>query len=98
MGRTIKPLKGLVLVQQDPPKEKVGGIYLPQNSRDLYEDIGTVLGVGPGVDDLKVGDRVLFKRQPGSALNPDTREGSGEWDNLLMMKEENILAVITEDT
>lgn len=91
MGRTLRPLKGIVLVRQNPPKEKVGGIYLPQNSRDLYEDIGIVEAVGLEVETVKVGDKVLFKRQPNSALPEE------EWENLLMLKEENIMAVITED-
>lgn len=103
MGRNIRPLKDNVLVKQDPPKEKVGSLFVPQGSRDLYEDTGTVVAVGPGRistggeiirPDVKIGDRVLFVRQPGSALNPDTREGESEWESLLMMKAENIIGVL----
>lgn len=97
MGRYIRPLKNKIIVQQDPPKEKVGSLFLPQNSRELYDDYGTVVAVGGDVkEDIKIGDRVLFQRQPGSALNPDKRDGASEWDNLLVLDENNIVAVITE--
>lgn len=90
----LRPLKKKLLVRQDPPKEKVGGLFLPRNSRDLYDDYATIIAIGPDVKvEVKVGDRVLFKRQPSSALNPDSREGK-DWEGLLMLDEDNVLAVI----
>ncbi len=90
MGRTIKPLKNKVIVRQDPPKEKQGGLYLPQNSRELYEDVGTIEAIGSDIKlDVKVGDRVLFKRRPASVL-----EG---FENLLLLLEEDLLAVVTDE-
>jgi len=94
MGRTVKPLKNKVIVRQDPPKEKLGGLYLPQNSRELYDDFGTVIAVGSEITCVVAGDRVLFKRRPGSALNPDKREGTSDLDDLLVLQEEDLLAVI----
>lgn len=85
---TIRPIRDQVLVKQDAVKEKLdSGIFLPQNSRDLYDDYATVIAVGPKVVDVKAGDRVLFKRRPASALE-------GEWKDYLMLKEEDMLAVI----
>jgi co-chaperonin GroES (HSP10) len=95
MGRTVRPLKNKLIIQQDAPKTMSRGLHLPQGSRDLYEDLGTVIAVGADVKDVVAGDRVLFKRRPGSALNPDRREGESDLDNLLVLLEEDILGVVT---
>jgi chaperonin GroES len=95
--RTIIPVKDNVLVQQDKPEEKTeGGLFMPQGARETYKDIGTVIAVGPGrtTEDgetipvsVQVGERVLFKRRPASALE-------GEWDGLLLLKDDDILGVL----
>lgn len=94
----IRPIRDNILVKQDKPKEKLAsGLFVPQNSRDLQEDFGTVIAVGPGkvldngtlvVPEVKPGDRVLFKRRPASIIE-------GEED-LLMLKDEDMLAVVDE--
>lgn len=105
----ITPIKDQVIVRQDAPREKLdSGLYLPQGHRDLYEDFGTVLAVGPGrftegghriPMDVKVGDRVLFKRRPATALNRDSRETNPkEWENILVLKEDDILGVVEVDS
>lgn len=104
--RTIRPLKDHVLVKQDSPKAQLkSGLFLPQGSRDLYDDYGTVIAVGPGIAveggeiipvSVKPGDRVMFKRRPASLINPDAREGD-EWFNYLMLKDEDIVAVLDQD-
>lgn len=98
--RTIRPLKDGVLVLQRAPKEKLeSGLFIPQGSRDLYEDVGTVIAVGPGrigesgriiPVSVKVGDVVSFRRRPGSALG----DADPEWKDLLMLKDEDIVGVI----
>ena len=98
--RIIRPIRDNILVKQDKPKEKLAsGLFVPQNAREAYEDFGTVIAHGPGKllengtvlePSVKIGDRVLFKRRPASALD-------GE-DGLLMLKDEDILAVIDEST
>ena len=93
----IKPIKDNVLVRQDPKQDKVGSLFVPQGS-ERYPDEGTVVLVGPDVkSELREGDRVVFKRQPGAALAPDSREGDSVYAGLLMLKEENILAVVESD-
>lgn len=99
------PIKDQVLVRQDPPKEKVGSgvLFAPQGSEE-YPPMGTVLKVGPGKVgpgggriplDVKPGDRVMFKRKPGSALVPDAREGDERgWKDLLVLTEDDILLVL----
>jgi len=104
----VTPIKDQVVVRQDAPKERLAsGLYLPDTlSRELQEDFGTVLAVGPGAIapggaripiDVRPGDRVLFQRRPESALVPDEREGGRpEWLGILMLRASDILAVIED--
>lgn len=107
MAKLVAPVKDQVLVLQDPPKERVGsGILFAPSGSEEYPNIGTVVRVGPGAVspggeripmDVQVGDRVMFKRRPGSALVPDIREGDpNDWKNLIMLREEDIIGVIEE--
>ncbi len=90
-------------MRQDPVKEKLdSGLYLPDVcARELQDDFATVIAVGPGRDlplEVQVGDRVLFKRRPGTALIPDKREGGpSEWTDLLMLRETDIIGVVTDE-
>ena len=95
--RLIRPLNDHILVKQDAPKEKtVSGLILPQG-KETYEDIGTIIRTGPGVNGIelsvKVGDRVLFKRRPGSHLG----ESNPDWKDLLMLKEEDVVAILEDE-
>lgn len=85
--RTIRPLNDGVLLRQDPKKEKIGTLYVPETTRELYEDVGTIVALGPKVENLAVGDRVMFKRRPASALE-------GEWEGLLMLKQEDVIGCV----
>ena len=105
----ITPIKDQIIIRQDAPKEKLdSGLYLPQGHRDLHDDFGTVLAVGPGritsggvriPMEVKPGDRVLFKRRPASALVRDPREGGypKEWENILVLREDDILGIVEVD-
>lgn len=93
-----RPIKHQVLVRQVPMKSvTAGGLHVPQGSEDWPAE-AHVLAIGPAVQDpqFEVGDLVLFKRQPDSALVPDSRDiGSPEeWRGLLMLDAENVLCVI----
>jgi len=92
----LQPLGDRVVVERDASEEKTtGGIVLPDSAKDKPAR-GTVVSVGSGrlLDDgtrakfqVKKGDRVLF-----SSYAPETVK-FGE-DELLLMREEDILAVI----
>jgi co-chaperonin GroES (HSP10) len=81
-----------VLVQQDPPKETIGSLFVPQGKEE-YPNFGTVLAVGSLVEDVTVGARILFQRKPGSAISPEAR-AKDEYYGLLVLPEEHILAVV----
>jgi len=101
---TPHPLRGRILVHQDPAETMFGGLHLPEGS-EIYDNIATVVEVGPGLEhlDVAIGDRVLFSRQANSALIPDRRVlaelyGLPEiFKELLMLKEGNVHMVVTNE-
>lgn len=92
----LEPLSDRVVVERDESEETTaGGIVLPDAAQDKPAR-GTVISTGTGrlLDDgsrskfqVKAGDRVLFAQ-----YGPETIK-IGE-DELLLMREEEILAVI----
>ena len=92
----IKPLRDRVIVRRLEEEEKTkGGIIIPDSAKEKPQE-GEVVAVGSGkmLDDGKVvpleikkGDRVLFGKYSGTEVKVD-----GE--DLLMMREEDILGVI----
>jgi chaperonin GroES len=92
----IQPLGDRVVVQREESEERTaGGIVLPDTAKDKPSR-GTVIAIGDGrlLDDgsrsklqVKVGDKVLFTSYAPEAIKLDDEE-------LLLMREEDILAVI----
>ena len=92
----LQPLGDRVVVERESAEEKTaGGIVLPDTAKDKPTR-GTVMAVGDGrlTDDgkrhplqVKVGDKVLF-----TSYAPETIRIADE--ELLLMREEDILAVI----
>ena len=94
----VKPLNDRVLVKRlEEVQVTKGGIYIPDTAKEKPVE-GKVISVGPGkVNDqgnrvplnLKEGDRILFGRYAGSEIKVDGEE-------YLMMREEDILAVVED--
>ena len=93
----LKPLSDRVVVRRvDSESVTQGGIFIPDAAAEKA-DQGTVLAVGPGkrVDgqviaiDVQVEDRVLFSKFAGQTVKIDGEE-------LLILKEEEIMAVINQ--
>jgi chaperonin GroES len=92
----IQPLGDRVVVEREEAEQKTsGGILLPDSAQDKPSR-GTIISVGTGrvLDDgkraplqVKVGDKVLF-----TSYAPETIKINDE--ELLLMREEDILAVI----
>ena len=97
MGLT--PIGDRIVVRREAAEEKTaGGILLPDTAKNKPQR-GTVLAVGPGKlkpdgtraeMQLKVGDKVLFTSWAGDEF----KESRGE--NILLMREEDVLAVLDE--
>jgi chaperonin GroES len=96
----VKPLGDRIVVRRSPSQEKTaGGILLPDSAKNKPQK-GKVLAVGNGkmLKDgsrrplqVKTGDTVLFTSWAGD----EYKEGKTA-DNILLMREEDILAVIDE--
>jgi len=92
----IRPLHDRVIVQREEEERKsAGGIVIPDTAAEKPIR-GKVLAVGKGKIlengeirplDVKVGDKVLFGKYGGTEVKVD-----GE--DLLVMREEDIMAVI----
>uniref|UniRef100_A0A7V4LC17 Co-chaperonin GroES n=1 Tax=Desulfobacca acetoxidans TaxID=60893 RepID=A0A7V4LC17_9BACT len=94
----VKPLNDRVLVKRlEEMQVTKGGIYIPDTAKEKPVE-GRVMAVGPGkLNDqgnrmplaVKEGDRVLFGRYAGSEIKIEGEE-------YLMMREEDILAIVEE--
>jgi len=91
----LQPLGDRVVIERDESEETTaGGIVLPDNAQDKPAR-GRVISVGDGklLDDgtrselqIKVGDRVIFSSYAGETFKIED-------DELLLMREEDILAI-----
>lgn len=94
----LKPIQDRVLVKREDAEEKTsGGIIIPDTSKEKPSK-GVVVAVGDGARDekgniipmtLKVGDKVFFTKWGGTEIKIDN-------EDLLIMKESDILAIIEE--
>lgn len=93
----IKPLGDRVVVLPLEAEAKTkGGILLPDTAKEKPQE-GKVIAVGKGktldngtiaTPEVKVGDKVLYGKYSGNEIT--TKDG----DELLIMREEDILAII----
>ena len=92
----FRPLHDRVLVRRVEQEEKTaGGIIIPDTAKEKPQE-GEIIAAGPGARgedgtlhplDVKAGDRVLFGKWSGTEVKIDG-------DDLLIMKESDILGVI----
>ena len=92
----IKPLSDRVVIKaQDAEEKTASGIILPDTAKEKPQ-IGKIVAVGPGkVNDagnlvklsVKKGDKVLYGKYSGTEISHDG-------DDLLIMNESDILAII----
>ena len=92
----IRPLHDRVIVKRnDAETTTASGIIIPDTAKEKPQE-GEVIAVGTGIRkedgtllplDVKQGDKVLFGKYAGTEIKIDG-------DELLMMKEDDILGVI----
>jgi len=91
----IQPIPGKVVIERDPPEEKVGLLVVPDTARENH-NIGTVVAVNRDVwweqgtayqPVCKVGDRVLIGKYSGVEIRYDGKD-------LLVMNQREILALL----
>ncbi|KEQ51372.1 co-chaperone GroES [Sphingobium chlorophenolicum] len=93
---TFRPLRDRVLVRRiAAAAQTAGGIIIPDTAKEKPQE-GEIVAAGTGIKaengmviplDLQAGDRILFGKRSGSEVRLD-----GE--NLLIMKESDVLGVI----
>ena len=94
----IRPLHDRIIVERLEEETKTaGGLIIPDTAKEKPQQ-GKVIAVGKGKKtedgkvlplDVKVGDKVLFGKYAGTEIKMEGEE-------YLMMREEDILAVITD--
>lgn len=95
----IRPLSDRIVVERFAAEEKTsGGIMLPDAAKNKPQK-GKVLAVGPGKL-LKDGSRKPLQIKPGDNILFTTWAGdefkSGKRENILLMTEEDVLAVLDD--
>lgn len=91
MALKIKPLADRVLVEPMAAETKTAsGIFIPDTAKEKPQK-GTVVATGNGKKEepmtVKVGDTVLYGKYAGTELKLEGKD-------YLMMREEDILAII----
>jgi chaperonin GroES len=93
----LRPLNDRILIKRLASEEKTkGGLFIPENAKEKPQE-GEVIAVGEGRHlengkvrplEVKVGDRVFFRKYAGNEVNLDNIEH-------VILKEDEILAVFT---
>lgn len=87
MSVPINPLGDYVVAETEAAQTKTAsGIYLPDNATEKPK-IAKVSAVGKAVQQIKVGDRVLYKGYSTNDVKIDGKE-------YILVKEEDILATV----
>ena len=98
MKLNLKPLGDRVVIKPLEQEEVTpSGIVLPETAKEKPQK-GEVLSVGPGARDedgnriamdVKAGDKVLFAKYAGTEIKVES-------EKLLILRESDILAIVTE--
>jgi chaperonin GroES len=95
----VRPLHDRIIVHRlEEGEQQIGGIIIPDTAKEKPQQ-GTVIAVGNGKTNdngkrvplcVKAGDRILFGKYSGQEIKLDGQE-------YLMMKEDEVLAVIEDE-
>ena len=93
----LKPLADRVLVRRVKSAEAVGRILVPDKYKTPPTE-GMVLAIGPDVQYIAVGMRVLFAKYVGLEFRRDETNDDGRVShNYIVLREEDVHAVFNED-
>ena len=84
----IKPLGERVLIKQTEQEEVTkSGIVLPGTASKEKPIVGEVLAVGSKIEEVNVGDKVIFEKYSGTEVK------DGE-ESYLILEKDNVLAIV----
>ena len=87
MSSPIKPLADRVVAVREKAQEKTAsGLYLPDSSKEKPV-MATVVAVGPKVEQVAVGDKIVYKEYSTTNLKINETE-------YLIVKEDDVLATV----
>ena len=87
MSTPLKPLGDYVVaVAEEAESKTASGLYLPEAAKEKPKT-SKVVAVGPAVQQVKVGDRIVYK----SYSNTEVKVNKDEY---ILVKEEDILATV----
>ena len=87
MSLPIKPLADRVVAVREKAQEKTAsGLYLPDSSKEKPV-MATVVAVGPKVEQVAVGDKIVYKEYSTTDLKINETE-------YLIVKEDDVLATV----
>ena len=87
MSSPIKPLADRVVAVREKAQEKTAsGLYLPDSSKEKPV-MATVVAVGPKVEQVAVGDKIVYKEYSTTDLKINETE-------YLIVKEGDVLATV----
>jgi chaperonin GroES len=99
MALNLRPLGDRVVIEPSEGDEQTpGGILLPETAKEKPQQ-GTVVAVGPGrrddagkliAMDVELDNKVLYAKYAGTEIKIDGKK-------LLIVKESDILAVLTDE-
>ena len=82
MSIGIEPLGEMVLIELEQAAEKTAsGLMLPEAAREKM-NVGTVVAAGPESENVKAGDKIVYKKYAGTELS------WGDVDYLLIKSED----------
>tara|TARA_Y100000590_G_scaffold155696_1_gene178983 strand:+ start:376 stop:642 length:267 start_codon:yes stop_codon:yes gene_type:complete len=82
MSVGIEPLGEMVLIELEKAAEKTAsGLMLPEAAREKM-NVGTVVAAGPDSENVKTGDKVVYKKYAGTEIT------WGDTDYLLLKSED----------
>ena len=68
MSVGIEPLGEMVLIELEKAAEKTAsGLMLPEAAREKM-NVGTVVAAGPDSENVKTGDKVVYKKYAGTEI------------------------------
>lgn len=83
----LVPLKDYLIAENEKTEDKTkSGLFLPEQSQEKPR-IAVVIAIGKNVEELKVGDRIVYKGYSTTEIKEDGKE-------YLILKEEDCLTKV----